>query len=122
MGRKNKTKARRRDIEAVCISLCADYKRRKLIVDKRLAEKRIVMEYAYINARIFDAACEIVGCVDAEKYIEEIGRGIGYAKSEIETLCERTYKINKGRMVANILKKIYYVDSYSDFDEFCERE
>ena len=110
-----------RDIEAVCESLCKDYFRRRRVVVGRLAERRIVMEYAYINSRIFDAASEIVGVVDAEKYIDEIGRRIGYAKSEIDSVSETTYKINKERIKVNILRKIYYIDSYSDLSEFADR-
>lgn len=102
----------RKRIEAVAISLCADYMRRKAFVENRLGERRVRMEYAYINAKLFDAASEIAGPNQAEIYISEIGQMIGYANSKIRNISECTYKINKERIKENVLRKIYYINSF----------
>ena len=108
----------RKDIDLVAVALCADYERRKRFIDNRLGERRVRMEYAYINSKIFDAASEIVGQNEALIYIEEIGRRIGYAHSALEYVSETTYKINKAQIKENILKKIYYIDSMRSYDGF----
>ncbi len=96
-------------IDEVAVSLCADYFRRRRCIEDKSVGKRVRMEYAYINAKILDAAASIVGTVYAEIYIREIGARIGYASSEVDNISEVTYKKKKKEVKAEILKNIYYI-------------
>ncbi len=97
-------------IEGVAISLCADYFRRKKCIAERTVGKRVRMEYSYINAKVLDAAAGIVGTALAEIFIWEIGRCIGFARSEVNTMSELTYKTKKAKIKEEILRNIYYID------------
>ncbi len=96
-------------IDNVAVSLCADYFRRRDCIMKMSTDKRVRMEYAYINAKILDAAASIVGFPFAEIFIREIGFSIGYSGSEIDNMCECTYKQKKKEVKEAILRNIYYI-------------
>ncbi len=96
-------------IDAVAVSLCADYFRRKRCIDEMCVDKRVRMEYSYINAKLIDAAASIVGFPMAEIFIKEIGEAVGYANSKVDNMSESTYKIKKKEIKAKILNNIYYI-------------
>ena len=95
-----------RDVDAAVRALCSDYFRRSEVIKARSASYRVIMEYRYLNYRIYTAACEAVGEDDALKFIEEIGCGVGYAKSEIDTVSERVYKSRKLLVKQKIAEKL----------------
>ena len=84
-----------------------DFKRRGLILEGGNLSRRLRMEYAYLNSKIYEGAAEIIGPRFAETFIEEIGGGVGYAKSAVEFLSEAAYKEYKTEIVCNIAKKLY---------------
>lgn len=88
-------------------ALCADYERRKIHIFEGDLPRRVRMEYSYLNSRIFDAAGEICGAAAAERFIKEIGEGIGYAYTELDGYSESTYKCYKAEILANIAKKLH---------------
>lgn len=104
---------RRRDkssirlIDDIVVALCADYQRRKLAIAEGSVPKRVRMEYVYINTRMFAAASEVAGFASAERIIDEIGRKVGYANSDIGNLCELSYKSIKQRTKRRIAKALY---------------
>lgn len=59
---------------------------------------------------ISEAAAEIVGAACAETFIKEIGKSIGYAKSEVDFMSEVTYKKYKGEVKYNIGRKLHICD------------
>ena len=97
-------------LDLLVISLCLDYSRRQKAIEARSATKRVDTEFRYFNFKMFDAAAEIVGDSRAEAYIEEIGRKIGYAKSEMYEVSEVTYKNYKRMIKENIAKKLHLCD------------
>lgn len=91
-------------------ALCADYPRRARIIAKNGSDRRsrrLAMECAYFNRRIFEAVSEITGADLAEIFIREIGEGTGYAKSEVTVLSESVYKEYKREARAAIAKKLH---------------
>ena len=101
-------KARRTDtLPELIRALCADYERRKIHITERDLPRRVIMEYAYLNSRIFDAAGEICGVTAAERFINEIGDGVGYAYTELEGYSESTYKSYKAEILGNIARKLH---------------
>lgn len=96
-------------LDRLVIALCLDYARRQKIIEERSAAKRTDTEFRYYNFLIFDAAAEIVGERDAEKYITEIGRNIGYAKSTATYTAESVYKGYKQYVKENIAKKLHLI-------------
>ena len=94
-------------IDGIIVALCADYGRRKHAIEEKSVPKRVRMEYIYINTRMLAAAGEIVGLPLAETVIDEIGRKIGYAKSEVGCICELSYKSLKQSVKKNIARKLY---------------
>ena len=97
-------------LEILISALCLDYKRRQRAIEERRVSARTDTEFRYYNFKIFDAAAEIVGEGDAEKYIEEIGMHTGYAKSSVVSVSEPTYKIYKNLVCQNIAKKLHLCD------------
>ena len=91
-------------------ALMADYDRRKIAIMEKSTSRRVRMEYEYINARLFEGAGEIVGGALAEKFIREIGQGIGYAKSAVTCYGETYYKQRKAEVVMNAARKLHLVD------------
>ena len=98
-------------LDNLIAALCLDYFRRQKMIESRSAPKRVDTEFRYLNFKMFDAAAEIVGEADAEWYIREIGERVGYAKTEIYSVSETTYKIHKRLVKQNIAKKLYLVGS-----------
>ena len=92
--------------DKLIVALCADYFRRKRLVDRKLASYTVIMECRYLNYRILDAACSIVGCNNAEKFIREIGEGIGYAESCMEEISESVYKEKKREVKWAIARRL----------------
>ena len=88
-------------------ALCADYGRREQIILKRDAERRVDNELRYLNFKIFDSVSEVVGEARAYTFINEIGRSIGYAKSEVDCMSEGMYKRYKSLVKENIVKRLY---------------
>ena len=98
-------------ISNIITAYCADYKRRKTAILERSYSRRVIMEYRYINSRLYDAAAEIVGSYYAERMIEEIGGSVGYTRSAIMNLSEVAYKKYKARIKLLMAKKLYLIDS-----------
>ncbi len=68
------------------------------------------MEYRYYNFKIFEAAAEIAGDTDAERFIFEIGRRTGYASTALDNMSEVTYKKKKRAVIENIAKRLHLAD------------
>ena len=96
-------------LDLLIVALCADYQRRKEVIEKRQAHRRVDTEFRYLNFKIYDAVAEIVGEELAELFIYEIGNKVGYARSEVEAMSESTYKIYKKRVKDNLSVKLYLV-------------
>ena len=97
-------------LDSLVTALCYDYERRKKAISSKTNSYRTDTEHRYLNYKIFAAAAEIVGDEDAEQIIREIGKKIGYAKSEFYTLSEVTYKKYKRLVRDNIARKLNLVD------------
>ena len=93
-------------IDAIVISLCADYSRRAEVIVGRNAPYNVIMEYRFLNYRIMNAAVEMAGTRDALSFINDIGNNIGYSDSELWTLSERVYKLRKREVKYNIAKRL----------------
>lgn len=91
-------------------ALCRDYPRRQQAIETGGAEHRTLVEFRYLNLKIMDAAAEIAGDAFAHVYINEIGKSVGYAKSETEGTSEYTYKKYKRLIKENIAKKLHLCD------------
>jgi hypothetical protein len=94
-------------LSALVTALCADYKRRYEIIADRGRDRRLRMECRYINMRIFEAAAEVAGTALANIFIDEIGRSVGYASTDAQSLSESTYKDYKRRIRMEIAKKLH---------------
>ena len=90
--------------------LCKDYRRRKLAIEEKSVSPRVCMEYVYLNSKIYDSAVEIVGKRYAEIMIRDIGESTGYAKSDVDGVCEGAYKVYKSEIRTRILKKLRLID------------
>lgn len=99
-----------RGVEAIVAALCADFERRQICVRQNSVGTRTGMEYLYLNAQIWEAACEQVGCLLAADYIREIGEQIGYARSSVEGISEGTYKRHKHELVQRIARRLHLMD------------
>lgn len=97
-------------LDYVIVALCLDYHRRKQAISEGSYGKRTLMEYRYINFRIYEAAVETVGEGVAERFIYEIGRKTGYAKSELYQMSEVSYKRKKYELKRAIAEKLHLVD------------
>ena len=97
-------------LDTLVCALCLDYSRREKAIQNKNATKRTDTEYRYLNFKIFDAVAEIVGERFAQSYIYEIGRRLGYAKSNINCVSEITYKNYKRLIIDNISKKLHLRD------------
>ena len=97
-------------LTALARALCADYERRKSLINAGGISRRVRMEYVYLNSRIVEAAGEICGARFAEVFIKEIGEGKGYAYSSIDCMSEVTYKNYKSSICDNIIRKLYLSD------------
>ena len=99
-----------KSFDGLVCSLCRDYFRRKRCIEARSVGRRVRMEYLYLNHMISEASAEIVGAINAEIFIREIGEGIGYAKSDVDWMSEATYKKYKGEVKYNIGRKLHMCD------------
>ena len=93
-------------LDAVIVSLCADYFRRADVIGKRTAPYNVIMEYRFLNYRMMNAAVEIAGPRDASAFIRDIGKNIGYTESDLYLLSERAYKIRKREVKYNIARRL----------------
>ena len=94
-----------KSLDQLVIALCADYERRRQLIEAGEASYSVIMECRYLNYRLFDAAAQVVGEHIAERFILDIGYGIGYAKTELYHMSERTYKVNKLEIKESIAKR-----------------
>lgn len=78
-------------IDMIVKSLAADYERRADAIAKNELDPKVLMEYRYYNTKMFNAAAEIVGEKEAERYIYDIGNGKGYPKDEAIYISEPLY-------------------------------
>lgn len=106
--------ARKREERAgedlVVEALCRDFERRAEEIEAGRLSRRVLMEYLYINKKLFDAAGEICGAALAEVFISDIGMRRGYAASEASMLGESTYKRYKREIMDNAARKLHYAD------------
>ena len=100
-------KALKDTLDGLIKALCADYSRRERIIMSGKAERRVDNELRYLNFKLFDAVAEVVGEERALRFIEEIGSSVGYAKSDVDTISEGTYKRYKWLIRKNIAKRLY---------------
>lgn len=106
----DKRQCRGESLTQLVKALCFDYEsRKKHIIDGDIS-RRVRMEYEYINALMVDGAGEVVGWSLAEKFIDDIGKCRGYAKSEVDGYSERAYKIYKSEVMDNIARKLHLLD------------
>lgn len=97
-------------LDTLVIALCLDYGRREEAILAKSVSRRTDTEFRYYNFKIFDAAAEIVGERFATIYINDIGRRVGYAKTELNCVSEVTYKGYKRMIKDNIAKKLHLCD------------
>lgn len=97
-------------VDSLVVALCKDYFRRKEALENKSVTKRTDTEFRYYNFKIFDASCEVIGERYAELYIKEIGKKIGYAKTEMPFFSEVTYKSYKAVIKENIARKLHLID------------
>ena len=99
-----------KSIDKIVDALCLDYERRAKAICEKSVGRRTETEYRYLNFHILEAAEEVVGERFAKTYISEIGKGIGYAKTDIDCVSEVTYKSYK-RLIRNaIAKSLHLID------------
>ena len=79
------------------------------MIELGVMPRRVDMELRYLNFKIYDATAEVVGEGDAEKFIYEIGKKIGYARTSFSDISERTYKKYKLEVIKNIARRMYLV-------------
>ena len=93
---------------------CLDYFRREEELEKADLPRRVRMEYAYLDSKIEEAVRSVVGDKLCLVFIEEIGEGVGYAKSKVYCYSERIYKEKKRECVRRIAKKLYLTASFGN--------
>ena len=94
-------------LKKLIAAISYDYERRADLLATGTPSRRVRMELAYLNSKILDAAAEIVGTRLASTFIDELGGGIGYAKSAVDCMSEVTYKKYKAEVACNIARKLY---------------
>lgn len=99
----------RKTLDMLVIAFCSDYAARKRLIEAGECTRRTVMEYKYLNGIILEAAEEVVGRY-AETYIDEIGKSVGYAYSEVDDISETTYKKIKREVKINIARRLHLID------------
>ena len=97
-------------IDMVITALAADYKRRAEEIAKNELPPRIIMEYRYYNTKIFNAAAEIVGEIDAERYIDDIGSKKGYPANGEIYVSERLYYRRKLECKRGIARALNFIE------------
>ena len=99
-----------RSLDLLASALCADYERRERALREGSFSPRTLVEYDYLNRRIYRGAlevCENEG--EIRSYIREIGSRTGYAHT-VFTVSEVTYKLRKRRIKENILRRLHLID------------
>lgn len=97
-----------RSLDAVVISLCADYARRERVISEDgSVSARTAAELRYINYIIINAAAEIADARYVRTFIDEIGSRTGYAHSAVEGMSEITYKKQKSEIKLHIAKRLH---------------
>ena len=99
-----------KSLDMLVSALCRDFERRAELASNPETSHRVDIELRYLNAKMIDAATEVVGDRLSERFIIEIGSGIGFAKSEIDDMSESTYKLYKKRVKENIAKRLYLTE------------
>ena len=94
-------------LDRLISAFCQDYERRRSAIESGKLPIRTEMEYKYLNHRIFEGAAEVVGAQFAEIYINEIGSGVGYAKSDHPASGESSYKREKREVKLAIAAKLH---------------
>lgn len=94
-------------LDNLICALCADYGRREILILNRQSARRVDNELRYLNFKIFDAVSEVVGESRADLFISEIGKRVGYAKSDADDFSESVYKNYKKLVKENITKRLY---------------
>ena len=97
-------------VDKVVTALCNDYERRESVISSRVGSLRVQVECRYLNHKIMEAACEVVGEFLAPLYIKEIGDKTGYAKTDVECVSESTYKIAKREIKSTIARRLHLVN------------
>ena len=92
--------------DALVVALCADYFRRKRLIERKTASYTVIMECRYLNYRILDAAASVVGTAYAERFIREIGERRGYDPSGDIYMSEIYYKRKKREVKLAIAKRL----------------
>ena len=95
--------------EVVC-ALCADYPRRRAAIESHSVTPRTENEYKYYNYKIYDAVAEVVGEYYAERFIDDIGARVGYAKTELYFFSESAYKYKKSNATRSIALSLHLMD------------
>ena len=94
-------------LDLLVVALCADYERREALIYSRSLPSRVEAEYRYLNAKIRCAAEEILGEGIAPIMIKEVGERIGYAKTELGGMSEKSYKTKKHALKLKIAKRLH---------------
>ena len=92
-------------LSTVIVSLCADYDRRRSVIEEQSAPFNVIMEYRFLNYRMLNAALEVAGERDALAFITEIGKRRGHSSSKCY-LSETLYKTRKKQVKENIARKL----------------
>ncbi len=93
-------------LDEIIKAYCADFLRRAQVIADKSAPFNVIMEYKFLNYRIFSAASEYCGTGDALEFIKDIGEGRGYAKSELSVMSESVYKTKKREIKLNIARRL----------------
>ena len=93
-------------LDEIIKAYCADFLRRAEVIADKSAPFNVIMEYKFLNYRIFDAASEMSGVGNALAFITDIGEGRGYAKSELSAMSESVYKTKKREIKLNIARRL----------------
>lgn len=97
-------------LDDLIISLCRDFKRREAVVCSSECKERTAIEYKYLNYKIREAAMEIVGERYAARFIDDIGKKTGYARTEIVGFSEADYKTVKRAVKLGIARSLHLLD------------
>ena len=100
----------------IVVALSAHYDIRDHAIAEKSVSPRVRMEYMYINSKMLDAAVEIAGARYARQFIFDIGHGVGYAKSKIDSFSESNYKKSKMAVKRRIAEKLHLLDAEGEFN------
>jgi len=106
---RNKRTLKKDTVDILVSALCRDFPRRAKAIEEAHASRRTLIEFRYLNFKIWNAVGEIVSEEKIPVYIKEIGENVGYAKSAVE-ISEVAYKSTKRLIKDNIAKKLHLAD------------